>query len=171
MLRIARRLAASSGLQVRTTLLAAHALPPEYAGRADEYIELVCREILPAAVAEGLADAVDVFCEGIGFSLAQTRRVFEAANVLGLPVKLHAEQLSDLRGTRLVAEFGGLSADHIEYSRAEDLAALAEAAGVGVLLPAAFLCLRETRISLSARNPHARHRCDARLWSAHGGRH
>lgn len=146
MLRIARRLAASSGLQVRTTLLAAHALPPEYAGRADEYIELVCREILPAAVAEGLADAVDVFCEGIGFSLAQTRRVFEAANVLGLPVKLHAEQLSDLRGTRLVAEFGGLSADHIEYSRAEDLAALAEAAGVGVLLPAAFLCLRETHM-------------------------
>ncbi len=146
MLRVARQLGESSGLQIRTTLLAAHALPPEYAGRADDYIELVCREILPAAVAEGLADAVDAFCEGIGFSLAQTRRVFDAAKQLGLPVKLHAEQLSDLRGTRLVAEFGGLSADHIEYSCAEDLAALAAAGGVGVLLPAAFLCLRETQV-------------------------
>lgn len=146
MLRVARRLAECSGLQIHTTLLAAHALPPEYVDRADDYIELVCGEILPAAVAEGLADAVDAFCEGIGFSLAQTRRVFEAAKQLGLPVKLHAEQLSDQGGTGLVAEFGGLSADHIEYSRAEQLAALAASGGVGVLLPAAFLCLRETRV-------------------------
>ena len=146
MLRVARRLAECSGLQIRTTLLAAHALPPEYVDRADDYITLICEEILPAAVDQGLADAVDAFCEGIGFTLAQTRRVFETAQMLGLPVKLHAEQLSDLRGTRLVAEFGGLSADHIEYSRAEDLAALANAGGVGVLLPAAFLCLRETQL-------------------------
>ena len=146
MLRVARRLGQELGIEVRTTFLGAHALPPEYAGRADDYVELVCREMLPAIAAEGLADAVDAFCETIGFSAAQTRRVFEAARAHGLPVKLHADQLSDGGGAALVAEFAGLSADHVEYTSAEGARALGARGGVAVLLPGAFLCLRETRL-------------------------
>jgi len=146
MLRVARRLGREARIDVRTTFLGAHALPPEFAGRADEYIDAVCREMLPAAAGEGLVDAVDAFCEGIGFTPAQTRRVFEAARALGLPVKLHADQLSDLGGAALAAEFGGLSADHVEYTSEASIAAMAGQGTVAVLLPGAFLCLRETRL-------------------------
>lgn len=146
MLRVARRLGEALGIGVRTTFLGAHALPPEYAGRADDYIDLVCDEMLPAVAAEGLADAVDAYCEGIGFSPAQTRRVFEAARALGLPVKLHADQLSDLGGAALAAGFGALSADHVEYTSEEGVAAMAAAGSVAVLLPGAFHCLRETTL-------------------------
>lgn len=146
MLRVARRLGEALGIDVRTTFLGAHALPPEYAGRADDYIDLVCDEMLPAVAAEGLADAVDAYCEGIGFSPAQTRRVFEAARALGLPVKLHADQLSDLGGAALAAGFGALSADHVEYTSEEGVAAMAAAGSVAVLLPGAFHCLRETTL-------------------------
>jgi imidazolonepropionase len=145
MLRVARRIGAELGVEVRTTFLGAHALPPEYAGRADDYIDAACgwlRELH----AQGLVDAVDAFCEGIGFSPAQTRRMFEAARALGLPVKLHADQLSDLEGAALVAEFGGLSADHIEYSNEAAIAAMARAGTVAVLLPGAFHFLRETKL-------------------------
>ena len=144
-LRAARRLAAELPLSVRTTCLSAHALPPEFEGRADDYIEAVCAW-LPALQAEGLVDAVDAFCEGIAFSPAQTRRVFEAARALGLPVKLHAEQLSDLGGAQLAAEFGALSCDHLEYLGAEGIAAMAAAGTVAVLLPGAYYFLRETRL-------------------------
>ena len=113
MLRVARRIGAELGIGVRTTLLAAHTLPPEYAGRGDDYIDAVCETILPAAARTGLADAVDAFCERIAFSPAQTRRVFERARELGLAIKLHADQLSDLGGAALAAEFGALSADHL----------------------------------------------------------
>lgn len=146
MLRVARRLGEVLGISVRTTLLAAHALPPEYAGRADDYIEHVCTAILPAAHKEGLVDAVDAFCEGIGFSPEQTRRVFDAASALGLPVKLHADQLSNLGGAALVADYGGLSADHIEFTDEAAVARMAERGTVAVLLPGAFLCLRETQL-------------------------
>ena len=146
MLRVARRLGEVLGISVRTTLLAAHALPPEYAGRADDYIRHVCTAILPAAHNEGLVDAVDAFCEGIGFSPEQTRRVFDAATALGLPVKLHADQLSNLGGAALVADYGGLSADHIEFTDEAALARMAERGTVAVLLPGAFLCLRETQL-------------------------
>lgn len=146
MLRVARRLGREGGVSISTTFLGAHALPPEYAGRADDYIDLVCDTMLPAVAAEGLADAVDAFCEGIGFSPAQTRRVFERARALGLPVKLHADQLSDLGGAALVAEFGGLSADHIEHTGEDAVRAMARAGTVAVLLPGAFHCLRETRL-------------------------
>jgi len=146
MLRVARRLGEVLGISVRTTLLAAHALPPEYAGRADDYIEHVCTAILPAAHREGLVDAVDAFCEGIGFSPEQTRRVFDAASALGLPVKLHADQLSNLGGGALVADYGGLSADHIEFTDEAAVARMAERGTVAVLLPGAFLCLRETQL-------------------------
>src|SRR5690606_3178124 len=115
MLRVARQIGGALGIEVRTTYLAAHALPPEYAARPDDYIDAVI-EWLPALHGDGLVDAVDAFCEGIGFSPAQTRRVFNAAKALGIPVKLHADQLSDLGGAALVAEFGGLSADHVEHS-------------------------------------------------------
>ncbi len=144
-LQVARALGVDCGVRVRTTFLGAHALPPEYAGRADDYITLLCAEMLPAVHTAGLADAVDGFCEGIGFSPAQTRRVFAAARGLGLPVKLHADQLSDLSGAALVAEFGGLSADHMEYTSAASVAAMARAGTVAVLLPGAFYCLKETR--------------------------
>ena len=110
------------GVTVRTTFLGAHALPPEYAGRSGDYIELVCNEMLPALAAEGLVDAVDVFCERIAFSLAETERVFQAAQALGLPVKLHAEQLSDMGGAALAARYGALSCDHIEHLSAEGIA-------------------------------------------------
>ena len=145
MLRVARRIGARARITVRTTYLAAHALPPEYAGRADDYITAVI-EWLPRLHAEGLVDAVDAFCEGIGFSPAQTRRVFEAARALGLPVKLHADQLSDLGGAALAAEFSGLSADHIEHTSEAGVRAMAEAATVAVLLPGAFHVLRETKL-------------------------
>jgi imidazolonepropionase len=145
MLRVARRIGETLGIGVRTTYLAAHALPPEFEGRADAYIDAVI-QWLPRLHDEGLVDAVDAFCEGIGFSPEQTRRVFEAARALGLPVKLHADQLSDLGGAGLVAEFGGLSADHVEYSSDEGVRAMAESGAVAVLLPGAFHVLRETRL-------------------------
>ncbi len=145
MLRVARRIGEMLGITVRTTFLGAHALPPEYHGRADDYIDMLCAQMLPAVAESGLADAVDAFCEGIGFTPAQTRRVFTRARALGLPVKLHADQLSDLGGAALVAEFDGLSADHVEYSNAAGVRALAQSDCVAVLLPGAFHCLRETR--------------------------
>ncbi|MCV6626396.1 MAG: imidazolonepropionase [Cellvibrionaceae bacterium] len=143
LLKLAATLEQESGLTISKTLLAAHALPPEFAGRSDDYIDLVCEQIIPQAAAAGLADCVDVFCEGVGFNLAQCRRVFSAAQANGLPVKGHVEQLSDLKGARLVAEFKGWSADHIEYLQAEDVAALAGT--VAVLLPGAFYALQETQ--------------------------
>ena len=145
-LRAARRVAAEIGVDVRTTLLAAHALPPEFASRPADYIDLVCREIIPAAASEGVADAVDAFCDKIGFTAAQTRRVFEAARDHGLRVKLHADQLSDTGGATLAAEFNALSADHIEYTSAAGVEAMARAGTVAVLLPGAFFALRETQL-------------------------
>ena len=145
LLRVARRIGEDLGISIRTTYLAAHALPPEFAGDADGYIDAVV-EWLPRLHAEGLVDAVDAFCEGIGFSPAQTRRVFEAARALGLPVKLHADQLSDLGGAALAAEFGGLSADHIEHTSEAGVRAMAERGTVAVLLPGAFHVLRETKL-------------------------
>ena len=146
LLRVARRLAEVDRVDVRTTLLAAHALPPEYAGRADAYVALVCDEIVPAAAQAQLADAVDAFCERIGFSLTQTRRVFEAARAHGLRVKLHADQLSDSCGAALAADFAALSADHLEYANDAGIEAMARAGTVAVLLPGAFYCLRETHL-------------------------
>jgi len=145
MLRVARRIGQSLGVDVRTTFLAAHALPPEYAGRADDYIAQVC-DWLATLHGEGLVDAVDAFAERIGFTIAQTRRVFEAARRLGLPVKLHADQLSDGDGAALVAEFDGLSADHVEHTSREGVRAMARAGTVAVLLPGAFHVLRETTL-------------------------
>jgi len=145
-LRAARALADVRDVSVTTTFLGAHALPPEFAGDPDGYVDLVCREMIPAVAAEGLADAVDAFCEGIGFTPAQTRRVFEAAHAHGLPVKLHAEQLSNLNGAALAAEFGALSADHLEHLDAAGIAAMAKAGTVAVLLPGAFYFVRETRL-------------------------
>lgn len=145
LLRAARRVAAAVGVDVRTTLLAAHALPPEYADRRDAYVDLVCREIVPAVAAVGLADAVDAFCEHVAFTPAETRRVFTAATSQGLAVKLHADQLSNGGGAALAAEFGALSADHLEYTDAAGVAALAAAGTVAVLLPGAFYTLRETQ--------------------------
>ncbi len=136
MLRVARKLAAHANVRVRTTLLAAHAVPPEYAGRADDYVDHVVAEILPAAV--GLADAVDAFAETIAFSNAQVERVFAAARALGLPVKLHADQLSDSGGAALAAGNGALSADHLEYTSEAGVRAMADAGTVAVLLPGAY---------------------------------
>ncbi len=144
-LRIARRLGRELPITVKTTCLSAHALPPEFAGRADDYIDAVCAW-LPALAAEGLVDAVDAFCERIAFTPQQTRRVFDAARALGLPVKLHAEQLSDQHGAVLAAEYGALSCDHLEYLGADGVKAMADAGSVAVLLPAAFYFLRETRL-------------------------
>lgn len=146
MLRVARRLGQLRPVRVTTTLLGAHALPPEYAGRADDYVSLVCDEMIPAAAAEGLADAVDVFCEGIGFSVAQCERIFQAAQAHGLALKAHAEQLSNLGGSALAARHGALSADHVEYLDEAGVRAMAEAGTVAVLLPGAFHCLRETQL-------------------------
>ncbi len=146
MLRVARRLGRELGISVRTSFLGLHALPPEYRDRRDDYVALVCDEMLPALAAEGLVDAVDAFCEGIGFSPAETRRLFERARELGLPVKLHAEQLSNLDGAALVAEYGGLSADHLEHLSESGVRAMAAAGSVAVLLPGAFYALRETRL-------------------------
>ena len=145
-LRAARRLGEVRPVTIRTTLLAAHALPPEFAGDADGYVDLICREIIPVLAGEGLVDAVDAFCEGIGFTPDQTRRVFEAARAHGLPVKLHAEQLSNQNGAALAAGFGALSADHLEYLDEAGIAAMAEAGVVATLLPGAFYFVRETRL-------------------------
>ncbi|MFL6633923.1 MAG: imidazolonepropionase [Massilia sp.] len=146
MLRVARRVGELLPVTVRTTFLGAHALPPEYAGRADDYIDMLCGGMLPALAAQGLVDAVDAFCERIGFSHDQTARVFDVARRLGLPVKLHAEQLSDQGGAALVARYGGLSADHLEWLSDEGVAAMARAGTVAVLLPGAYYFLRETRM-------------------------
>jgi imidazolonepropionase len=143
MLRVARRIGIELGIDIRTTFLGAHALPPEFVGNADGYIDAVI-DWLPRLHREGLVDAVDAFCEGIGFSPTQTRRVFDAARALGLPVKLHADQLSDLAGAALVAEFGGLSADHLEHTGEAGVIAMRDAGTVSVLLPGAFHVLRET---------------------------
>jgi len=145
-LRVARELGLELEIAVRTTLLAAHALPPEYAGRADDYVDYVCRETIPAVARERLADAVDAFCETIAFTQAQTRRVFDAARAHGLPVKLHADQLSDMDGARIAAEAAALSADHLEYASEDGIAAMARAGTVAVLLPGAFYALRETKL-------------------------
>jgi imidazolonepropionase len=144
MLRVARRIGDALGIGVRTSFLGLHALPPEFAGDRDAYVALVCDTMLPALAEEGLVDAVDAFCEGIGFTRAETRRLFERARELGLPVKLHAEQLSDLDGAALVAEFDGLSADHLEHLGASGARAMADAGTVAVLLPGAYYALRET---------------------------
>jgi imidazolonepropionase len=136
-LRVARRLGRELPLTVRTTSLGAHALPDEFAGRADDYIAEVCRW-LPLQQAEGLADAVDAFCEGIGFSPAQTERVFTTARSLGLPVKLHAEQLSDLSGAALAARHGALSCDHLEWLSPDGIAAMQASGTVAMLLPGAY---------------------------------
>ena len=144
-LRVARRLGQERLLSVRTTFLGAHALPPEYQGRADDYISAVC-DWLPQLHVQGLVDAVDAFCETIGFTPAQTRRVFEAARALNLPVKLHAEQLSDQGGAALAASYGALSCDHLEHLSAAGIAAMKANDTVAVLLPGAFYMLRETRL-------------------------
>jgi len=146
MLQVARRIGRELPVTVRTTFLGAHAVPPEFDGRADDYVEELCDRMLPALAREGLVDAVDVFCETIGFTPAQTEHVFRAARALGLPVKLHAEQLSDQGGAALVARHGGLSADHLEYLSDDGIAAMARAGTVAVLLPGAFYCLRETKL-------------------------
>jgi imidazolonepropionase len=144
MLRVARRL--GEDITVRTTFLGAHALPPEYAGRPDDYIDFVCDEVLPAAAKEGLADAVDAFCERIAFNASQTQKVFQKARALGLPVKLHADQLSDSGGAALAARFHALSADHVEYASELGVEAMKREGTVAVLLPGAFYFLRETKL-------------------------
>ena len=141
MLRVARALGRAFPVTVRTTLLAAHTLPPEYHGRADAYIEAIATEWLPALAREGLVDAVDIFCESIAFSPAQAETLFAAARALGIPVKMHAEQLSNLGGTLLATRHGALSCDHLEFAGEAEAAALARAGTVAVLLPVAFYCL------------------------------
>ena len=146
MLRVAREIGRSQPVRVRTTWLGAHAVPTEYAGRTDDYVAYLCEAVLPALAAQGLVDAVDAFCESIGFTARQVEQVFTAAQRLGLPVKLHAEQLSDQQGAQLVARHGGLSADHLEWLSPHGVEALAAAGTVAVLLPGAFHFLRETRL-------------------------
>ncbi|KZL22105.1 Imidazolonepropionase [Pseudovibrio axinellae] len=145
MLRVARKIGTLRPVQVLTTFLGAHALPPEYEGRSDEYIDFVCDQVLPAVQSEGLADAVDAFCEGIAFSPAQVSRVFDRAQELGLPVKIHSEQLSNLGGTTMAAHHKALSADHLEYLDEAGVQAMKDAGTVAVLLPGAFYYLRETQ--------------------------
>jgi len=145
LLAVAAELASHHPISISKTFLGAHALPAEYAGDADGYINAVC-QMLSQLHQQGLVDAVDVFCEGIGFSVSQCRKVFELAKSLGLPVKAHAEQLSNLGGSALVAEFGGLSADHIEFLDEAGVAAMAQAGTAAVLLPGAFYFLRETQL-------------------------
>lgn len=145
MLKAIRSLGLVTGLRVQSTLLAAHAIPPEYAGRADAYIDEVCLPLVKEAAREGLADAVDAYCEEIAFNAEQTRRVLSAARASGLAVKLHADQFSNLGGAALAAEFGALSADHLEYTDAAGIAAMAEAGTVAVILPGAFYMLNETQ--------------------------
>ncbi len=146
MLCAAESLANLSGVRLQKTFLGAHALPPEFANRQDDYIDRVCTEMLPAAFEAGVVDAVDVFAEGIAFSVEQAAKVLDAALKLGLPIKLHAEQLSNLGGAAMAAAKGALSVDHLEYLEAGDCAALSRAGTVAVLLPGAFYCLRETRL-------------------------
>jgi imidazolonepropionase len=145
MLRVARRLGREHGVTVRTSFLGAHALPPEYRDRADDYLDFLSDTVLPAASAEGLVDAVDAYCERIAFSARQVAELFTRAGSLGLPVKLHADQLSDADGAALAAQYGAQSADHLEYASDAGLQALADAGTVAVLLPGAFLTLRETQ--------------------------
>ncbi len=144
-LTVARRLGRELPLTVRTTSLAAHALPPEFAGRADDYIHAAC-EWLADQQAQGLVDAVDAFCDTIGFTPVQTERIFQTAKRLGLPVKLHAEQLSDQGGAALAARYGALSCDHLEHLSAQGIAAMQQAGTVAMLLPGAFYFLRETKL-------------------------
>ncbi len=144
-LAVARRIGAELPVTVRTTSLAAHALPPEFEGRADDYIDAACLWLAEQHAA-GLVDAVDAFCESIGFTLAQTERIFQAAQRLGLPVKLHAEQLSDQEGAALAARYGALSCDHLEHLSAAGIAAMRNAGTVATLLPGAFYFLRDTRL-------------------------
>jgi imidazolonepropionase len=145
MLRAARALGEARPLRIATSFLGAHALPPEFQGNADAYIRIVCEEMIPAVAAKGLADAVDAFCEGIGFTAAQTEAVFAAARTHSLPVKLHAEQLSNLHGAALAAKFGALSADHLEHLDDAGIAAMARAGTVATLLPGAYYFTRETK--------------------------
>ncbi|WP_322418754.1 imidazolonepropionase [Mesorhizobium huakuii] len=144
-LRAARRLGGERAVTIRTTCLAAHALPPEAKGDKDAFIDLVAKQIVPAVAADGLADAVDGFCEGIAFSPEQMARVFDAAKALGLPVKLHADQLSNLHGAALAASYGALSADHLEYTDEAGAAAMAKAGTVATTLPGAYYFIRETK--------------------------
>jgi imidazolonepropionase len=146
MLCVARALSERYPVTVMPTFLGAHALPPEYEGRSDQYIDFVCNQVLPEVAGQKLAVAVDAFCESIGFTPEQTERVFRAAKDLGLAVKLHAEQLSDLQGSALAARYGALSADHLEYVSEEGVKAMADSGTVAVLLPGAFYFLRETRV-------------------------
>ncbi len=146
MLQVAKKLGEECHIQVKTTLLAAHAVPPEYKDNADKYVDVICSEIIPKIADLKIADCVDAFCEGIGFSYEQTKRVFDAAVRWGLPVKLHADQLSDLNGACLVAEYAGLSADHVEYTNLKSVKAMAKAGTVAVLLPYAFYILKETKL-------------------------
>ncbi|HYC37186.1 MAG TPA: imidazolonepropionase [Usitatibacter sp.] len=146
MLRVARRLGEMLPLTVRATLLALHAVPPEYRGRTDAYVDYACAELIPEVARANLADAVDGFCEHIGFTLEQVERAFTVAREHGLPVKLHAEQLSNQRGAALAARFGALSADHLEYIDEEGVKAMAGAGTVAVLLPGAFFYLRERQL-------------------------
>lgn len=143
-LRVARRIGRERAVTVRTTLLGAHAVPPEYKGRSGDYAALVAGPMLDAVIAEGLADAVDVFCEGIAFSPEETRTVFAAAKAKGLAIKIHAEQLSNLGGAKLAAEMGALSADHLEHLDEDGVIAMAKAGTIAVVLPGAFYFLRET---------------------------
>lgn len=144
-LRAARALGERRNVEILTTLLSAHTLPPEFEGRADEYIAMVCDEIIPEAAKSGLADAVDAFCESIGFSKVQTERVFQAATKAGLRVKIHAEQLSNLRGAELAAQYAALSADHLEHVDEEGVRAMARAGTTAVILPGAYYFLRESK--------------------------
>jgi len=146
MLRAARRIGTELGVEVRTTFLGAHAVPADFSGRQSDYVDELCVRMLPAIAHTGLADAVDAFCENIAFTPSETRRVFETARSLGLPVKLHADQLSDLHGAALAAEFGALSADHLEYTSEAGVRAMAASGSIAVMLPAAFYTLRETRL-------------------------
>jgi imidazolonepropionase len=145
MLEVARRLGESTDMTVRSTLLAAHTVPPEYSGNADGYIELICEDLLPVVAERGLVDAVDAYCESIAFSAPQIARLFRKAGELRLPVKLHADQLSDGGGAELAAYFDALSADHLEYTSTSGVKALAESGAVAVLLPSAYLSLAETQ--------------------------
>ncbi len=146
MLSVARQLGEATSATIRTTLLAAHTVPLEFANDADGYVDLICNELLPEVVAGHLADAVDAYCETIAFSTDQVARVFARAAELGLPVKLHADQLSDGGGAALAAEFGALSADHLEYASADGIRSMARAGAVAILLPGAFLTLGETQL-------------------------
>lgn len=146
MLEVARRLGSASAVDIRTTLLAAHTVPPEFADNADDYIDLICDELLPAVAERKLADAVDAYCESIAFSAPQITKLFTAAAKHALPVKLHADQLSDGSGAELAASFGALSADHLEYTSQKGVRALLDSGSVAVLLPGAFLTLGETQL-------------------------